>query len=89
MALKIVDKHEFHANIKQDTNFRTYCLQILKRRSLSIFLMKCCQACSRSTLTEIDSIIKISFLFLKKSTQVITQLSKFLMTGHDAHIKIP
>jgi hypothetical protein len=52
-------------------------------------LLKCCQSCSQSDLADIDSIVKASFLLLKKSTQVIVQLSKFLMTGHDPHIKIP
>lgn len=36
-----------------------------------------------------DIVMKTSFLFLKNSTHVIAQLSKFLATGHDHHIKIP
>lgn len=68
--------------------FRNYSLKILKKRNLAIFLLKCSHLCLKIDLVDIDLMAQLAFLFMKKSTQTITRLSKFLYTGRDNDIKI-
>lgn len=68
--------------------FKTTCLKIVKKRNLSIFLANCSHLCLQTDLVDVDTIATVSLLLTKKSTQILSHLSKFLYTGRDPDIKM-